>query len=194
MKGRNKELKKEPKIEEDLSKKEGKDKGDAAEDKDDVSEEHDWKDTEIGRLCIVVQEDVAIKKEGETLKEETAEADDKVRHHDEKLKHGRLKCEECNTTFRKDISLKSHMAIHTGTKDFVCPVCQKLFKTNPNLVRHQKTHEDVKPYKCNSCDATFSQSSSIKIHVERKHTEHACKLCSEKFQNGPALIRHNIAI
>ena len=95
-KSRNKELKKDPKIEEDLSKKESKDKGDAAEDKDDVREEHDWKDTEIGRLCVVVQEDVKIKKEEETLKEE---ADDKVIIHAEKPKPGRLKCEECNTTF-----------------------------------------------------------------------------------------------
>ena len=88
----------------------------AAEHKDYVSEE-------------LVQADVNIKEEGETIKEEAVGADG------EKIKRDRLKCGECGTKFRKETNLKSHMAIHTGTKDFVCPMCEKMFKTNPNLIR-----------------------------------------------------------
>ena len=206
--GRNKGLKKENEKEEKMPKMEAKDEEEkpkkessTAEHKVDVSKECVWEEIKIeGMREELVQEDIRIKEERDKIKEEAVDADDKMfedkikkaRNHDEKIKHGRLKCGECDTTFRKLINLKSHMSIHTGTKDFVCPVCEKLFKTHPNMVRHKRTHEDIKPYKCKHCETMFSQSSSIKTHIERRHTEHACKLCSEKFQNGPALIRHNI--
>ena len=185
------EPKKEAKDEEEKPEKESS----TAEGKIVVSEELVWEDIQIGGIHKpLVQEDIKIKEEEDTIKEEIFGADEErnKKARNDQIKRGRFKCEECDTIFRKEINLKSHMAVHTGTKDFVCPVCEKLFKTNPNLVRHQGTHEDIKPYKCKSCEATFSQSSSIKTHVERRHTEHNCKLCSEKFQNGPALIRHNI--
>ena len=157
---------------------------------------HQPSETEAGLKDELLWEDISTGISKELLKgvfeENTFKAVGVEKVFEEEIKHGRFKCNECDTNFTEEIDLKSHMAIHTGAKDFICNMCGKLFKTNTSLLRHQGTHEIIKPHQCKFCETTFTQSSSIKRHIDRSHTEHSCIICSEKFQNGPALIRHSI--
>ena len=48
-------------------------------------------------------------------------------------------CSLCGHSSRDNSTLRVHMRIHTGQKDFACHVCQRKFNTKGNLVRHLRT-------------------------------------------------------
>ncbi|XP_034654607.1 transcription factor grauzone isoform X1 [Drosophila subobscura] len=47
-------------------------------------------------------------------------------------------CSVCNKAFKKAITLKEHMAMHTGEVLYKCPHCPKTFNSNANKHTHRK--------------------------------------------------------
>ncbi|XP_073812645.1 uncharacterized protein isoform X2 [Musca autumnalis] len=47
-------------------------------------------------------------------------------------------CSICSKTFKKPLSLKEHMTMHTGEVLYRCPHCPKTFNSNANMHSHRK--------------------------------------------------------
>lgn len=49
-----------------------------------------------------------------------------------------FKCCICEKAFKKSISLKEHMSLHTGQSLYTCPYCPKQFNSGANMHSHKK--------------------------------------------------------
>ncbi|XP_049889398.1 zinc finger protein 285-like isoform X2 [Epinephelus moara] len=87
--------------------------------------------------------------------------------------HRLLKCHICGMEFTSRISLRRHMPVHTGLKQFQCSVCQRGFKQSTHLKSHMRLHTGEKPFKCQHCDKCFTHNVSLKSHVQRYHTSNS---------------------
>ncbi|GAB0100286.1 hypothetical protein DMENIID0001_162990 [Sergentomyia squamirostris] len=63
----------------------------------------------------------------------------KYNHRERKLRH----CSLCERTFRSALSLKEHMATHTGEVLYHCLFCPKTFNSNGNYFKHNKVAHPV---------------------------------------------------
>ena len=75
-----------------------------------------------------------------------------------------FKCDECNSTFTKSTSLKSHLMKHTGEKKYKCNVCFKTFFSSSSLKIHVRVHTGDRPFKCKLCPRSFSDPSNFNKH------------------------------
>jgi hypothetical protein len=50
-------------------------------------------------------------------------------------------CGVCSKVFRKKFNLKSHMATHSGKREFCCGICKRAFARESDRIRHETTHE-----------------------------------------------------
>merc|ERR1711862_574502 len=68
-----------------------------------------------------------------------------------------FECTYCSKSFRENYYLKSHMKIHTGTKDFKCEVegCDKAYRTKKELRSHNMRHTGEKSEVCSYCGKSF---------------------------------------
>ncbi|KAJ1990316.1 hypothetical protein H4R33_001750 [Dimargaris cristalligena] len=71
---------------------------------------------------------------------------------------------DCEKTFTKSSSAKSHEMTHSDKRPFVCPYCPRLFGRNHDLQRHRNTHNDFKPYFCDRCDVRFTRNDAMRRH------------------------------
>lgn len=75
-----------------------------------------------------------------------------------------FKCDECNSTFTKATSLKSHLVKHTGEKRYKCSICFKTFFSSSSLKIHVRVHTGDRPFKCKQCPRSFSDPSNFNKH------------------------------
>ena len=75
-------------------------------------------------------------------------------------------------------SVKNHMLVHTGIKDFQCEVCEKKFYKKSSLKQHMLTHTKVKDYECDICKKKFSQKNHLVQHF-RIHSGEKPYGCAE---------------
>lgn len=73
-------------------------------------------------------------------------------------------CEECNSSFTKYTSLKSHLLKHTGEKKYKCEHCNKTFFSSSSLKIHVRVHTGDRPFKCKECPRKFSDPSNFNKH------------------------------
>lgn len=116
--------------------------------------------------------------------------------------HGeRQKCELCGKSFRDRTSLRTHLFIHRGEKEYCCPKCDKKFLFKKAMEVHLVTHDAPANLYCYQCDMTFKNRMSFTQHMKYslKHIDpeklkYACQLCDKKFVKATRLEEHNLAV
>jgi len=104
-------------------------------------------------------------------------------------------CSICNKKLYNHSSLKTHMKLHSGVKEWKCSRCPKEFTYKATLAGHMRTHTGEKPYSCSVCGKSFSQTSSYKIHLRSHSGErpYQCPTCGRAFsQKGQMLVHFRI--
>lgn len=74
------------------------------------------------------------------------------------------KCDDCNASFTKSTSLKSHSLKHSGEKKYKCEHCAKTFFSSSSLKIHVRVHTGDRPFKCKECPRKFSDPSNFNKH------------------------------
>ncbi|CAG4974717.1 unnamed protein product [Colias eurytheme] len=125
----------------------------------------------------------------------------KLRNHMKKTHSEKHKCELCEKVFRDRTSLRTHLFIHRGEKEYSCPKCNKQFLFKKAMEIHLVTHESSANMYCHECDMTFKNQMSFNQHMKYnlKHIDparlkYACKLCDKKFVKATRLEEHNMAV
>ncbi|CAH0602313.1 unnamed protein product [Chrysodeixis includens] len=113
----------------------------------------------------------------------------------------RQKCELCGKTFRDRTSLRTHLFIHKGEKEYACPRCEKRFLFKKAMEVHLVTHDAPAHLYCYECDMNFKNRMSYTQHIKYslKHIDpaklkYACQLCDKKFVKATRLEEHNLAV
>jgi len=83
--------------------------------------------------------------------------------------NGNMKCNMCSKWFDGAVSLKRHMAVHSGDKPHACSICGWRFRQLHNMKRHMLTHQGAKPFSCNWCEKSYTDNYSLKQHVAKHH-------------------------
>lgn len=126
------------------------------------------------------------------FEEEFRDLDDKS-----SKKSGKHLCSTCNKTFSSSGSLRHHMLLHEGKKDFNCDQCDKRFASSLTLKAHQKLHDDqILQYACKHCERSFKTYNNMNRHVRSAHFElsdgklFGCDTCLKDFKDPSALVAH----
>ncbi|XP_075989943.1 uncharacterized protein LOC142985577 isoform X2 [Anticarsia gemmatalis] len=113
----------------------------------------------------------------------------------------RQKCDLCGKTFRDRTSLRTHLFIHKGVKEYSCPRCDKKFLFKKAMEVHMVTHDASAHLYCYQCDMNFKNRMSYTQHMKYslKHIDpaklkYACQLCDKKFVKATRLEEHNLAV
>ncbi|KAH0576707.1 Zinc finger, C2H2 type domain-containing protein [Spironucleus salmonicida] len=92
-------------------------------------------------------------------------------------------CPICQKQFKQKYHLQSHMAQHTGQKNFACPICEKGFARKDTLEVHLRVHSDDRHFECEVCGSKFKQKGHLtrhmNVHLERINVQ--CELCGKQF-------------
>ncbi|XP_021931565.1 zinc finger protein 813-like isoform X2 [Zootermopsis nevadensis] len=102
-------------------------------------------------------------------------------------------CVMCGKRMRSELTLKYHLAKHTGEKKpFDCEVCGKRFVAVDPYRVHMRIHTGERPYQCTTCGKTFRSSFTLKQHaaLHRDECPYACPFCERKFKRLQSLIVH----
>ena len=105
-------------------------------------------------------------------------------------------CKVCDMGFFAKANLKTHMLVHSESKNFVCQECGKSFRQRQGLRVHLNIHKTIPPYHCDVCSKAFTQRGALVRHV-RIHTldrPYTCKLCSAAFNDYSILRRHMLGV
>ncbi|XP_053690318.1 zinc finger protein 32-like [Sabethes cyaneus] len=98
----------------------------------------------------------------------------------------------CPTCGKVVKDLKSHMLVHTGSKDFPCSFCGKKFTYKSDRVLHENIHKGLKPYKCTECPSAFAHRKSLLTHkvTHTKSRNYRCKICGKTYGHLILLNKH----
>ncbi|CAK1554328.1 unnamed protein product [Leptosia nina] len=125
----------------------------------------------------------------------------KLRNHIRKSHSTQHKCDLCGKVFRDKTSLRTHLFIHRGVKEYSCPKCEKQFLFKKAMEIHLVTHDSPANMYCHECDVTFKNQMSYNQHMKYnlKHIDparlkYACTLCEKKFVKAARLQEHNMAV
>ena len=84
-------------------------------------------------------------------------------------KKGRYKCNSCDLTFSRYVSMSRHNCQGFLHWREYCDSCEKSFSRKDHLARHKKQFHEGQKLKCPKCPAIYSQRSKLKKHVEKHH-------------------------
>uniref|UniRef100_A0A182K9B3 Protein krueppel n=1 Tax=Anopheles christyi TaxID=43041 RepID=A0A182K9B3_9DIPT len=85
---------------------------------------------------------------------------------------GWFECGVCGKTYRMESNLERHKR-KMHVKIFYCPHCPRKFLYKSLLTKHLPTHTLDKPFQCPHCPRSYTQRVNLKVHMKRKHSEHA---------------------
>ncbi|XP_041968386.1 zinc finger protein 652-like isoform X9 [Aricia agestis] len=92
-------------------------------------------------------------------------------------------CPECNATFDKWNTYRSHFVLsHTGDT-YACSFCGLKFDKKRSLLEHRVTHTKEKLFSCQVCSKSFSRKKNLAQHswIHREHKRFECTLCNKQF-------------
>ncbi|KAK2721647.1 zinc finger protein 345-like [Artemia franciscana] len=105
-------------------------------------------------------------------------------------------CTECGESFRQAVSLRIHMASHSGLRPYECQTCKMRFDKACELSRHKKIHsKNYRPFGCPQCGRAFSSKHHMQRHVLSVHLKekrYACDFCSKRFPTMSNLEQHRV--
>eukprot|EP00094_Tigriopus_californicus_P001371 TCALIF_01327-PA protein Name:"Similar to Zfp26 Zinc finger protein 26 (Mus musculus)" AED:0.26 eAED:0.40 QI:17/0/0/0.66/0.2/0.16/6/0/643 len=117
--------------------------------------------------------------------------------HTRSKKSGRHLCSICSKVFSSSGSLRHHMLLHEGKRDFSCDKCDKKFASSLTLRAHQKLHEEHgSQYVCEHCERSFKSYNNMTRHIRSAHFEwsdgklFSCNVCLKDFKDPSALAAH----
>lgn len=87
-------------------------------------------------------------------------------HHKELHANEKHKCHICEKEFMTKRYLKSHLLVHSETRDHKCGICEKAFTHKASMKRHEISHAGIRNYQCATCGTKFTQKSSLKSHMK----------------------------
>ncbi|CAH0731666.1 unnamed protein product, partial [Brenthis ino] len=112
------------------------------------------------------------------------------------------KCSHCNKTFKRQVSLRKHIAdVHRSKKRPQCNYCQRTYANKEILKTHMisKHSSEVtsgeipsKKYVCSECGDAFKAPSQLKNHMI-KHSvnrNYYCVECNRSFKSNNTLKQH----
>ncbi|XP_017119082.1 zinc finger protein 26 [Drosophila elegans] len=103
-------------------------------------------------------------------------------------------CPHCEKVFRRNSSLKSHLAIHTDLGlPYKCELCSKNFQNKANLNQHLQKHDKNSiRHKCKVCEKSFLRQTTLRLHMKRHSNRQrlSCSLCGKSYNDVDALGRH----
>lgn len=105
----------------------------------------------------------------------------------------KYKCDLCEKTFGRKISLRRHIAAFHEGKRYKCETCGKEFMMTSNLNKHIKTVHEGKRHTCEKCGKEFGYMGELKVHIHIVHEgqkDYKCKICSKSFSFSRSLKSH----
>ena len=112
-------------------------------------------------------------------------------HVQQHLQNEEPECKYCRKTFLSWRNLKCH---HRSPKTYKCSKCPKELNTRQGLVVHERRHSGERPVQCILCHDRFIDTSALKKHERRQHSDsHSfkCEYCSKTFPSHPMLQAHD---
>ncbi len=114
-------------------------------------------------------------------------------------------CQKCNKTFRRQDSLKCHLAKSCTQKEVTnahkCNICFASYRYKNALMYHRRTVHNNKPpkYRCDVCATTFRDRHILKRHMmihkaSNDRPSFNCSLCSVTFTSKTTLKMHYKAV
>lgn len=108
------------------------------------------------------------------------------------------RCGDCGKVFMSQSKLRQHIYTNHRREDltanYLCNECGKCFFTQQQLRIHLPTHSAEKPWACEFCDKSFKQKSTLKFHIENKHTQtdvrYSCDQCAKMFLSKSSMRKH----
>lgn len=105
-----------------------------------------------------------------------------------------FECNACGKRFQSKLTLKYHLAKHTGDKyPFDCEICGKKFIAIDPYRVHMRVHTGERPFECEICKKTFRSSGTLKQHITSLHRDDfpfGCPYCQRSFKRLQSLIVH----
>ena len=102
------------------------------------------------------------------------------------------KCNQCNKSYKTNGHLKDHIQIqHLKIKKFICEICQKKFGRISTLKSHIKIHTGEKNYKCliEGCNKYFAEKGNMEIHYKRHLNRLKSKILNSNFNENDNITR-----
>lgn len=109
----------------------------------------------------------------------------------------RYSCRQCSAEFSDLETLRQHIRVsHVTEKPVGCTVCSRRFKDEVSLQSHMAVHTGDKPFRCSICNTGFTQRSNLSSHMKRHRkstqgqTSFLCPKCNVHFVFKENFIRH----
>ena len=103
----------------------------------------------------------------------------------------KLTCKECNTTYKKEWTLRNHMNKkhgHNNPGPCECDKCYEIFNNMKNLSDHIKSTHAI--HICEFCEEVFFRKSDLKTHIQTHTKLFPCSECQLKFPDKAILKEH----
>ena len=91
-------------------------------------------------------------------------------------------CPFCETEFKDNDTLESHIQTHPPDRPFTCTHCSRTFTHKHHLKRHMMSHSD-KSIECQVCKRSFKEKFYLEMHmkVHLLPDYKQCEICGESF-------------
>lgn len=99
-----------------------------------------------------------------------------------------LKCQYCDRTFSRKLSMFIHYKEHAGDK-WVCQTCGDFCENFDVYTAHMAQHARDAKFNCDKCGLTFQRKQQFDQHLSA-HAKYDCASCKRNFSTKKDLQRH----
>ena len=95
-----------------------------------------------------------------------------------------LKCEHCDKSYKKPLTLTLHLRKTHGVEktNWECEFCGKIYNNAGGLTSHRlDNHINIGNWGCDKCPMVFKTKTRYVCHIRSMHTKRPCKVCGKEF-------------